>query len=591
MSAIEPILNAYREGYGALLAGGRSLYDFVNDGGRIRPLIEALRRALFHEFGMVFLSYSIANGLNSFEKWITSKEDRQTVRDALKKSGLTDIPKDDREIVSIVRATAALMRSNSEELKWQDGRKMRIAFAFEFTEHFVPCSVAGSQSDSQLAVIELVHIMSQSLALRDSGNLLIFHGRPEYIDELIRGGLRNIRLPQPSKDEKQEFVSVALDLYDEALFEDGLGAEGIVALSVNTPNRSLENLLRASHRSGRPLTSKEIAEQKNRDVEQLSEGTLVPLDTRRVAGLNLVGRNIEIPQAVLRRFSNGLLKGDSSMAANVLLTGAPGTAKTDLAIQVAHQGQVPAYQMLSPKGGIVGETERKARLQQQALREWEPNVAFCDEVTESFPLERGEFNGDSGASRAVTAELLSSLSDETRRGRSLLIATTNRIWAMGAAMRSRFVVIPVLFPLREDFQAIIASTAERITPGCDLPIDDQKMVEAADIFYSKGANPRHIRSALSNTLLISERNVIDVRIVLFAAHDLCPPSDFYSSIYADLQAIRHTTSRSFLPWNGQRPDQYRFPEYLKGIVDETNGDINERALDRKIEELREGANV
>lgn len=363
-----------------------------------------------------------------------------------------------------------------------------------------------------------------------------------------------------------------------------------MSLTVNTPNRGIENLLRASHRGRRVLTAKEISEQKNRDVEQLSEGTLTPLDTASVQNARLVGKNVEKPQSILMRLADCLLKGDASMPASVLLAGAPGTAKTDLSKLAAHLGKAPAYEMRSAKGSLVGETERKARLQQQALKDWTPNVAFCDEITEAFPLERSEFDGDSGASRAVSATLLTALSDETRRGRSLLIATTNRPWAMGAAMRSRFTVIPVLFPLLEDFPAILVATAERIAPASQLSLTAAEIIEAAGIFYQKGANPRHLRSALSNALLLSGKTTFEPSDILFAAHDLCATTDFASTVYADLWAIKGCTSRSFLPWS-DAPGGYNFPEYLKGIVNEQTGEINETELNKKIAELKPNANV
>lgn len=589
MTAIKQILDAYREGHGALLISGRSIYDFVKDDDKIRPLFEALRRALYQEYGMVFITYSLANGINLFENWIADDADRQTVRGALNASGLIGASADNNDAVAVIRSVAALLRTGTENLKWKDGRPMRLAICLEFSEHLAPCVPPGSQTDPQLVFTELVYIMSQSLALRDSGNLVLFQGRSDQMDELVRGSVKNVYLPQPAESEKSEFLSAAIEFYDKAAFEEGLTREGVIALSVNTPNRSIENILRASHRSGRPVTTLEIAEQKGRDVELLSEGTLTPLDTRRVAGLNLVGRNIQVPQKIIRRFSSLLLKRDPTMPANVLLGGAPATGKTDLALLAAYQGECPAYQMHSPKGGIVGETERKARRQQEALKEWVPNVAFCDEITEAMPLERGEFNGDSGASRAVTAQLLTALSDETRRGRSLLIATTNRIWAMGDAMRSRFIVIPVLSPLEEDYPQILLALAKRITPECEIDPESQKIKEAAACFYAKGANPRRMRSALSNALILSERSVLDVNSILFAAHDLCPASDTASGMYADLQAIRYCTSMSFLPWSGT--DDYKFPHYLKGIVNESNGEIDISALERKIDELKAHANV
>ncbi|MBK8464953.1 MAG: AAA family ATPase [Chloracidobacterium sp.] len=591
MSAIRQILDTHKSGHGALVVTGRSLYDFVPSKGKIRPLFETLRRDLYQEFGMVFCTFSKANGLHWFESWIADEGDRRTVREALQNSGLLSLRANDQEMVAAVRAAAALVRTNTEDLKWSDGRRMRFCMCFEFAEHFAPCTPPGGHSESQLVVIELVHIMSQSLALRDSGNLILFHGRKDLIDDLVTSAAKLIDLPPPDLAEKEEFIAAALDLYEGASFEEGLTPEGAAALTKQTPNRGLENLLRASDRNGRPLTIDQLVEQKDRDVKEMSEGTLRPLDTTRVDGLRLVGKNVGTPLQIVERFGERLLERDPTMPANVLLAGAPATAKTDLALHAARLGQCPAYQMMSPKAGLVGETERLARLQQDVLRRFSPAFAFIDEITEAFPLERSEFNGDSGASDAVRAELLTCLSDQTRCGQTLLVATTNCIWKIGAAMRSRFIVIPVLTALPEDIPSIIAATADRICPGCNIPTDDERVISAARIFHAKGATPRHIRTSLSNTLMITGKREIDPDTVLLAADDLCQVEDTLSGVYADLQAIRYCTSKAYLPWAGANLADYTFPEYLKGLVDETNGDIIGHALLKKIEELKPYANV
>src|SRR5690606_1364773 len=236
---------------------------------------------------------------------------------------------------------------------------------------------------------------------------------------------------------------------------------------------------------------RELFSQKARDVEQLSEGTLTLLDPSHAEASDLAGLNTSHPRAVLRRFSEGLLREDENLPANVLLAGPPGTGKTQLAQMTARDARVAAYAMNSPKGPLVGMTERLARQQQTLLRQWTPNVAFCDEITEAFPLERSDVDGDSGASRAVMAQLLTSLADEGRRGRALLIATTNCPWRIGAAMRSRFTVIPVLHPLVGDFPAIVAALVDRLDPTSAIAPTDEAIVTAATIFFDKGANPRH----------------------------------------------------------------------------------------------------
>jgi hypothetical protein len=244
--------------------------------------------------------------------------------------------------------------------------------------------------------------------------------------------------------------------------------------------------------------------------------------------------------------------------------------------------------MHSPKGGVVGETERKARIQQTVLSEASPAVAFCDEISEALPLERSDFDGDSGASRAVMAALLTALSDETRRGRSLLIATTNCPWRMGAAMRSRFTLIPVLHPLQEDFVDIVLATARRFAPELEIEAGDSRVSEAAAVFYEKGANPRDILAQIDNAL--QTYGCLNAEAILFAAHDLCASTDRISAIYADLWAIKSCTSRSFLPWTVD-PADYPYPAHLKDIIDPRTGAVKYTELEGRLSELKPYANV
>ncbi|MBN1829805.1 MAG: hypothetical protein JW884_11755, partial [Deltaproteobacteria bacterium] len=217
-----------------------------------------------------------------------------------------------------------------------------------------------------------------------------------------------------------------------------------------------------------------------------------------------------------------------------------------------------------------------------------PNIAFCDEITESMPMQRSDFDGDSGASRAVTSALLTALSDEGRRGKSLLVATTNCPWRMGAAMRSRFTILPVLHPLKEDFIDIVVATVARIKPESTIDRADEKVRLAAELFYEKGANPRHIRFALSNALHLHGQLTPDT--ILFAAQDLCAVTDFHSTVYTDLWALKVCSSRSFLPWSNGA-EQYSFPLHLQGVVDTATGEINHSELEKRIKELSAYANV
>jgi AAA+ superfamily predicted ATPase len=227
------------------------------------------------------------------------------------------------------------------------------------------------------------------------------------------------------------------------------------------------------------------------------------------------------------------------------------------------------------------------RLQWDTLRAWTPNLSFIDEITEAMPMQRSDFDGDSGASRAVTAAMLTALSDETRRGRSLLVATTNCPWRIGEAMRSRFAVLPVLHPLQEDYPAIIESLARRVT-GAALDRNDPCVLEAAEMFHRKGANPRQIRSALSAVLL--DAGALTRESVRAAALDLRASASPAAVAYCDLWAVKSCSRQSWLPW-GADPSSYPFPDHLKALVDPATGAVYESELDRRLAELKPHADV
>jgi hypothetical protein len=482
-----------------------------------------------------------------------------------------------------------LCRTPAGSLQWADGGPARFAFLLEFAEHLAPGTLTnGTQSDGQLVAIELAHLTAQSLALRNSGNVVIFHGREGMVDPLVASVLHTVVLEQPEEAEKREFFEAARQVYPRAALDAGLTAEMVAHLSTHTPNRGLEALMLAADVSGRPVTASDLTARKSADVLQLSEGTLGLLDTARVTGLQLCGRNIASPHRLMEVFGDALLRGDSAMPGAVLLAGAPGSGKTDLALLAAARAGVSAYEMHSPKAGIVGETERRTRLQQSLLAQFQPNVAFIDEITEAFPMQRSDFDGDSGASRAVMASLLTALSDEGRRGRSLLVATTNCPWRVSAAMLSRFLIIPVLHPLREDYAEILVATAVRVEPAARFDSRDERIQLAASLFFDKGATPRDVRRALGNARLL--KGHLDENAVLFAAEDQCTSSSRMSNIYADLWAVQCCLQKSLFPWHDD-PAGYAFPAHLSGIIDPHTGDKNEIELHKRIEELRPHANV
>jgi len=335
-------------------------------------------------------------------------------------------------------------------------------------------------------------------------------------------------------------------------------------LSANTPNWGLETLVRRSHVTGEPVTSDDLIRRRGQDVAAVSEGMLTPMEDQPP---QLVGRTVEHARRLLERVAEGL-------------------RQAELARWVARAAGVNGYRLNSPKAGIVGETERRADLLFRILDEWAPNVAFADEVTELLTTERPEHDLDAGASRAVIGALLAYLGQETRRGRSVFLGATNCPWRMSDALRGRFIVIPVLMPLEDDYPGIVSSLVRR-TVGSELSPEDPQIREAARLFFTRGASPRHIGTALGTTYLRLGR--LGAAEVLEAARDFCGETGYASAVYADLWAIKLTTSKAFLPWSGG--GDFKCPSYLVGIVDPGSGEVDRDALERRLAELAPRAKV
>lgn len=583
MKALDPLFRVIANGGFAVLWSGRSPRDLdVDADGRIRPLVEGLRRRLREQLGMVLLLYSKATGLVWDSPDLRHNGVGNLIEAGLCAHELLDLGAPGGNLAPFMAGIWRFLRSPSGG-SWPDGRPLRFAFLAEFAEHLLPRDHSAA-SDDELATMEWVRLLSTSLALRQHGHLFIVHTPDEgALDPQTRAGLERVRLPYPNRDEKAAFLEALSSTYTQATFSNGLERTTAAYLSANTPNWGLETLLRRSHTTGEPVSSEQLIARRAADVAAISEGMLTPMEEDPP---ELYGQTVHHAWQLLQRVAGGLRQGDPRTPHNILLAGAPATGKTELARRLAKAAGVNCYRINSPKAGIVGETERRADLLFRILNDWAPNVGFCDEVTELLTTERPEHDLDAGASRAVIGALLAYLGNESRRGRTVFLGASNCPWRMSDALRGRFIIIPLLMALEEDYPEIVAGLARRIA-GLEVEPENVNIQEAARIFSAKGASPRHIGTALANTCLRLGR--LEPADVLEAARDFCGDTGRNSAVYADLWAIKLTTSKGFFPWHG-RPD-YKLPQYLEGIVDPASGEIDHEALERRIEELRPQAKV
>ncbi|MBR5822896.1 MAG: AAA family ATPase [Paludibacteraceae bacterium] len=570
-----------------MILTGRPIYDFeCREDGSICTLVQLMAEHAKRQH-MVMVRYSLASGIvvpyNMYEK-----ADSETIKKILSANGISNTKcatgncNASQELVDILRGISRLASAPTAN-NWQDGELMKFLFVFEFTSDIMP----NATTVNQLVARELIYNLVCSRPFLDNGNMFILSDVTEgKIDSQVQGLIYHLFLPYPNYEEKLEFVKGLHRQYPNAQYSPELDDQQIANLSSSTPNRGLDLVFRASHISGCPIDVKGLIEQKSKDVQTISEETISMLDTTRIKEVALKGENVRVPMEFLRKQANGLRSRDKSIPTNILLLGAPGTGKTDMAILTAHWAAVPIYQLNSPKAGIVGETERRATLQTRIFASTTPSLGFIDEITEAMPMQRTN-NLDSGASDAVMQALLNTLSDNSREGLSMLIATSNCGSKMGAAMRDRFVVVPVIMPAIEDFPEIICSIAKQIS-GVSINPQDNYIQQAAKEFYDKHIMPRRIRAALK---LVCQLDGLTPKAILDAAKDANPldEASWLAAVFSDLEAISLTVSKNLLPWHGHE-DSYPFPDYIKQVLDE-NMELDPVKLNRELNRLRPYVNV
>lgn len=589
MNAIKEIFEPYEiEGRSSMVLTGRSIYDYeCRDDASISTLVRMMAEYA-KTLHLVMVRYSLADGI-VVPYGMYEKEDGETIKKTLSNNGLSNCSckagdcKASQELVDILRGISQMDTASASDIKWSNGQQMKFLFLFEFTS-----DIMSNASDvNQRIARELTYKLVYSRPFMDNGNFFILSDVVEgKIDSQVQGLIYKKFLPYPSFDEKLNFVKGLRQKYPHAKYAQGLDDIIIANLSCSTPNRGQDLVFRASHNSRLPIEVKALIEQKSKDVQMISEGTITMLDTTRVNDVELKGENVRIPIGFLQEQAEGLRTRDKSIHPNILLMGAPGTGKTDMALLSAQWAGVPVYQLNSPKTGIVGETERRAALQARIFSTTTPSLGFIDEITEAMPMARTN-NLDSGASDAVMQALLNTLSDNSRAGKSLLVASTNCGFKMGAAMRDRFVIVPVIMPSIADFPSIICSIAKHVS-GTILDEHDSDIVAAANIFYEKHIMPRRIRAALK---LVCKRDGLTAKDVRVAAEDANPldEASWLSAVYADLCAISLTVSKRLLPWYGVE-ETYPFPEYIRAILDE-NHQVDTVKLNQEIKRLQPYVNI
>lgn len=571
-----------------LLQGSRKNDIFPveeNETIRIQPGMIAFQNDARKE-GYIYLSYGFASGITADLSGYL-KKDADHINNHLNRLGVLNNQnnsKPDEEFVAFTRGILTLIREGAS-IVLSDGKTYRFIIGFNFPEHLFPED--QKPSVLQKVSLELVHELINSLALRKSECLILLKEERECsVNQPLRNQVPVVRIPSADCEERRLLLRALKAKYPS--FKTTLSDDQLVAMTRNMLNRSVEKIFYASSKYGSEITPSLLSEENRNDILRQSEGTLSPVDTTRVVN-RLAGRTIEPVLNILDRVAEDLKMGKPTLR-NVILAGAPSTGKTALATYVAQKSGMQAFTVNSVKNSLVGESERRLDVLLNLAREM-GGIYIIDEIDSLFNFDRNQTNLDSGVSNALSAKFLSFFSDESLAGKAMFIGTTNRPDAISDAMRSRFSIIPVLSPLREDMPEILGHVCKGLDPVFEMKADE--LTTPAWRFFDAGASIREIRESLVASQLILGTGLCET-VITHSSSAVIPDTARESYIYADLMAVKNSKSASFLPFwdnSANAPDQdFPYPAHLKEVLD-GQFYIDQFKLNRKLKELKPYANV
>ena len=596
-TAIHKLMQTYLEGGSAIIHSGRDLSDLeIGENQQLSPLVELLRNEAFIKHNLVMIEFSKSSGVTYDLRLLNSNEKNNVIKclNDLELSGNSCSKSNaaEPEFVRIIRSLLKLSQSKNNSFL-RDDIPLRFLVLFNFTEHLTPQLQTGTHSEEQLLSIETVMKLAKSLGVRKYGNYVIFsEARPGTLESLIYQNIPVVNLPQPVFAEKLNFINALKIRYPHAKADEELSDEVIANLCAGTPNRSTEAIYLASEKTSETIHSSCVFAKKQSDIISLSESTLEAIDQSRVMQQNLVGATVNKPMSILMKIAEAIKKGDKNCLRNVMLCGSPSSGKTVMANIAAAKAGVPSFSLNSPKNQYVGESERKAKLMFNLLKQL-GGFGIIDEVELIFPLNRNQSTGDSGVTQNVQGQLQSFLSDPSLSGKTVLVGTSNRPNAISEAMRQRWTIIPVLMPLKIDFPQIVLSIAKGLNTSLEVDENNVTLIESANRFYKANAAPREIREALIASIAIVPGG-LGIQHIEFASIDIIPSGNMNASIYADYCALAYCRNNSFLPWwdeNQNKPIyNFPYPDYIKEILTD-DFMIDQLKLRKVIQELEPHVNV
>ncbi len=274
-----------------------------------------------------------------------------------------------------------------------------------------------------------------------------------------------------------------------------------------------------------------------------------------------------ISSAAVSRLPKG-----QSVPKGILLAGPPGTGKTILAEALARNTGMTLVKLGNIRASRLGESERNLARALSLIEKMAPVVVFVDEIDQSFGSRSTGHEGDSGVDRRIFGKLLEFMGDNTKRGKVLWIAASNRPDLLDEAMKSRFdTVMAILPPYESEECKKILLTMEHRIPGLRYA---DALTNEIDKYVQKiaGMPGRAIETLVRKAVDIAGEEGLDGEIVLESHHIDRAMKLFKPNIdqrEVDRQTINAVMAVNFTDMMPSDPMMY--PPHLRPAIQEAIG--------------------
>lgn len=557
---LQQIDDARAEGrMGALILG--NVDDLlVEPATRAGPL--AVPYAILRHFGARGFSTGLASVSRGLEPVRTPGASRGP--SAIAAIGPTDGPE------AILRGITALLR----------GHGARVAIVIQHAGHFAPPGAASVSA-------EILYEWSADKATRWSGNFVVLLDTSGEIHPLVREawGFKLIRAGAPARAEREAYVSQWLQSAETGGAHAADLPVRVGALTGGLRLVEIDSLLRGAAARKETLGHERVrAERASRLTERLDgiaevkEPTIGWAD---VAGLPHVKDHF---QDVAKAARSG-----AGLTGATLLAGVPGVGKSFTAQALAREVGVPVVFIRNLFSPWVGSSEARVERLVETLAAFDGCVCVFEEVDQLLGRRDARASGDGGTTERVRGRLMEFMGGSYPGIH--FIGLTNRPDLLDVANLDRFSVrIPILHPSTRDRVELLRALFTQERRACEPDVDFRAVATAPALGM---ATARGLKDVVRMAARLADRELgshgakVAARHLREAVNGFEPRCDTIEHEFVALTAIATTQFRAYLPWmswEGRRKDVDLQP-YLRGIVNDGSGEIDEAALQGRLKML------